>query len=296
MNTDSKGTTTPDFDSIKQLNPYGEEYWSARELAPLLGYNKWERFDVAIQKAMIACQQTGNTIEYHFPTSWKMITAGKGAKHKIKDYSLSRFACYLVAQNGDPRKPQIAAAQVYFAVSTRAHEIHQLRREQEERLETRLKVSESFKLPGKAAQDVGVLSRNFGIFVDAGYLGLHHHTVEELKTLKGIPPKEDYLDNIGRAELSAIDFKNTQTEGKLRHDQIDNEDDAIQAHYFVGGQVRKAIEAINGPMPEDLPTAPSIRKMVEERRRSAKKKRLKAVKQNEQSLLFNELDTDSSRS
>lgn len=116
-----------DVDSIKQLNPCEQEYWSARELAPLLGYNKWERFNVAIQKAMIACQQTGNNVEDHFPTSWKVITVGKGAQHKIKAYFLSRLACYLVAMNGDSRKPEIAAAQVYFAVATRAHEIHQLR-------------------------------------------------------------------------------------------------------------------------------------------------------------------------
>jgi len=284
---------TPDFDSIKQINPYGEGYWSARDLAPLLGYNKWERFDVAIQKAMIACQQTGNLVEHHFPTSWKVITAGKGAKHQIKDYFLSRFACYLVAQNGDPRKPEIAAAQVYFAVSTRAHEIHQLRKEQEERLETRLKVSESFKQLAGAAQNAGVLSENFGIFIDAGYLGLHRHTVEELKTLKGVPQKEEYLDNIGRPELSAIDFKNIQTEEKLRRDQVTDEDVAIDTHYFVGDQVRKAIEAINAPMPETLPPAPSIRKMVEERRRASKKRRLKAAKQDEQSSMFDEPDANS---
>ncbi len=270
---------TPDFDSIKQVNPYGEEYWSARDLAPLLGYNKWERFDVAIQKATVACQQTSNIVEYHFPTSWKVITAGKGAKHQIKDYNLSRFACYLVAQNGDPRKPEIAAAQVYFAVTTRAHEIHQLRMEQEQRLETRLKVSESFKSLAQAASVAGVLSENFG---------LHHAAVEELKQRKGIPPNEDYLDNITRAELSAIDFKNIQTDEKLRRDQVSDEDEAIATHLYVGGEVRKAIEAIHAPMPETLPPAPSIRKMVEERRRAARKRRGKAEQQQDQpSLLDN---------
>ncbi|HCI82442.1 MAG TPA: DNA damage-inducible protein D [Ktedonobacter sp.] len=283
--------TGPNFDAIKQVNPYGEEYWSARDLAPLLGYSKWERFGIAIQKAIVACQQTGNIIEHHFPTSWKVITAGKGAKQKIKDYSLSRFGCYLVAQNGDPRKPEIAAAQVYFAVSTRAHEMHQLRKEQEERLEMRLKVSDSFKLLADAAQGAGVLSKNFGIFNDAGYLGLHHHTREELMTIKHIPPQEEYLDNIGRAELSAIDFKNTQTEEKLQRDQVKDEDKAIDTHYFVGSQVRKAIEAINAPMPETLPSAPSIRKLVEERRRAARKRRLKGQKQDEQTSLFDNPDT-----
>jgi DNA-damage-inducible protein D len=277
-----------EFDSIKQTNPYGEEYWSARDLAPKLGYNKWERFDVAIQKAIIACQQTGNIVQDHFPTSWKVITAGKGAKHQVKDYFLSRFACYLVAQNGDPRKPEIATAQVYFAVSTRAHEIHQLRIEQEERLETRLKVSESFKTLANAAAGAGVLSENFGIFVDAGYMGLHHHTRDELKLLKGIPENEEYLDNIGRPELSAVDFKNVQTEEKLRRDQVRDEDVAIDTHHFVGDQVRKALEAIHAPMPETLPPAPSIRKMVEERRRATKKRKLKAAQQDEQPSLLDD--------
>lgn len=278
----------PDFNSIKQINPYGQEYWSARDLAPLLGYNKWERFDVAIQRAITACEQVGQPIQNHFPASSKMVNLGSGSQRELKDYSLSRFACYLVAQNGDPRKPEIAAAQVYFAVSTRAHEIHQLLEEQNKRLEVRLKVSESFKALASAAQGAGVLSENFGIFVDAGYWGLHRHTRDELKVLKDIPPHEEYLDNIERRELSAIDFKNTQTEGKLISDQVKDEDDAIETHYFVGDQVRKAIEAINAPMPETLPPAPSIRKLVEERRRASKKRKLKTPKQERQPSLFDE--------
>src|SRR5260221_14124327 len=140
---------------------------------------------------MTACLQTGNIVDDHFPTSWKVITAGKGAKHNIKDYLLSRFACYLVAQNGDPRKPEVAAAQVYFAVSTRAHEMHHLREEQERRLAMRLKVSESYKQLADAAYVAGVNTETFGLFVDAGYMGLHHHPVEELKRRKGIPDRED---------------------------------------------------------------------------------------------------------
>lgn len=280
---------SPDFDSIKQVNPYGEDYWSARDLMPLLGYGKkWQNFTTAIEKAIVSCKESGNIVEYHFTDASKPIAGGKGAIQHVKDYNLSRFACYLVAMNGDPRKEEIAAAQVYFAVSTRAHEMHQLRLEQEQRLEVRLKVSESFKALAEAAAGAGVESEHFGIFMDSGYLGLHRHTRQELMVLKDIPEDEEYLDNIQRRELSAIDFKNTQTEGKLIADQVDNEDDAIQTHYFVGDQVRKAIEAIGGPMPEDLPTAPSIRKLVEERRRAAKKRQLKAPKQDQQSSLFDE--------
>lgn len=280
---------TPDFDSIKQINLYGEEYWYARELMTLLGYSKWERFAGAIKRAMISCKKTGNQVERHFPSAGKTSSMPHGGTKDKEDYALTKFACYLIAQNGDPRKYEIAAAQAYFAISTHAHEIHQLRKAQEERLETRLKVSESFKQLAETAQDAGVLSENHGIFVDAGYMGLHRHTRDELKVIKDIPENEEYLDNIGRPELSAIDFKNVQTDEKLKRDHVTDEDKAIDTHYYVGDQVRKAIEAINAPMPETLPSAPSIRKLVEERRRASKKRQLKAEqKEKGQDSLFGE--------
>ena len=183
-----------------------------------------------------------------------MVKLGSGAEREVKDYYLSRLACYLIGQNGDPRKPEIAAAQLYFAISTRAHELHQLREEQERRLQMRLKVSESYKQLAEAAEQSGVESKQFGLFVDAGYLGLHHYTVEELKAKKGIPTKEDYLDNITREELSAIDFKNVLTEGKLTQEHVSGLENAMHTHYFVGSEVRKAIEAVHRPMPEELPS------------------------------------------
>ena len=232
-------------------------------------------------------QENGLELTDHFSDTTKEITAGKGAKMRVKDYLLSRRACYLIAQNGDPEKAQIAAAQNYFSFTAEFYDIHQLRLEQEKRLAIRLKVSESYKQLADAAYFSGVNSETFGIFVDAGYLGLHHHTVEELKELKGISAREDYLDNITREELSAIDFKNVQTESKLTRDPVDGLDEASQTHYFIGDQVRKAIEAMNAPMPENLPPASSIRKMVEERRRASKKRKLQAKKQgNDQNTLF----------
>src|SRR5260370_15022619 len=138
-------STSPDFDSIKQTNVYGIEYWSARNLQPLLGYDKWERFEGAIKRAMTACKSAGNAVSDHFPGAGKLIVKGKGAAQEITDYNLSRFACYLVAMNGDPRKEEIAAAQTYFAASTRQNELHQLYKEQQERLVARLKVSERYK-------------------------------------------------------------------------------------------------------------------------------------------------------
>jgi DNA-damage-inducible protein D len=274
----------PDFEKIKQTNVYGIEYWSARDLMPLLGYKRWDRFANAIDDAKQALIETKQLVQDHIAASGKMVSLGSGAERKLEDFALSRLACYLVAQNGDPRKPEIAAAQLYFAVSTRANEMHQLREEQERRLEMRLKVSESYKQLDEAAKRAGVQSESFGIFIDGGYLGLHRHTRQELMARKNIPEGEDYLDNIGRAELSAIDFKNNLTEGKLTTEQITGLDEATQAHYFVGDQVRKAIEAVGQPYPEDLPPAASIRKMVEERRRASKKRKLKADKQ--QSPLF----------
>ncbi len=211
----------PNFDSIKQENVYGTEYWSARDLMPLLGYGKnWRNFTNALEKAKIACQEGGQAVDDHFDASIKMVKIGSSTEREVDDYLLSRLACYLIAMNGNPRKPEIAAAQNYFAVSTRANEIHQLREEQEKRLAIRLKVSESYKQLAGAAYQSGVNSESFGIFVDAGYLGLHRHTLGELKQLKGVPEKEDYLDNITREELSAIDFKNVLTEGKLKQKRI----------------------------------------------------------------------------
>jgi len=278
---------TPNFDSIKQVNPYGMEYWSARDLMPLLGYKKWQKFEDAVKRAMTSCEQSGNLVGDHFTASGKPIKGGKGAIQNVTDYHLSRFACYLVAQNGDSRKPEIAAAQAYFAVSTRAHEIHHLRVEQEARLEKRLEVSESFKALAQSAQNAGVQSEHFGIFIDAGYLGLHRHTVEELKVKKGIPASEDYLDHITRKELSAIDFKNELTKGKLKDDNIKEEDKAIDAHYYIGDVVREAIKKAQQPLPETLPTQPSIRKLVEERRRKQKRTLKAKEEQNSQLSLFN---------
>ncbi len=283
---------SPDFDSIKQANVYGIEFWSARTLMPLLGYGKkWQNFEAVMKKAMIACTETGNTVEQHFTDASKSSPMPKGGVRAVKDYYLSRLACYLIAQNGDPRKAEVAAAQVYFAVSTRAHEMRQIREDQEKRLAIRLKVSESYKQLGEAAQNAGVQSETFGIFIDAGYIGLHRHTLQELKERKGIPGNEDYLDRIGREELSAIDFKNVLTERKLRDDQVTGLDEASNTHYFVGDQIRQTIERIRQPMPEDMPTGPSIRKLVEERRRAAKKRKLKAQEQGEQTSLFDEAST-----
>lgn len=283
MNTSS--TSSPDFDSIKQTNVYDMEYWSARDLAPLLGYDKWERFEGTIKRAMTACEKVGNSVDDHFPSAEKKVKLGSGAERAVKDYVLSRFAYYLIAQNGDPRKQEIAAAQTYFAIATRTHEMHQLRKQEEERLEVRLQVVEGNKKLADAVLAAGVQSKNFGVFNDAGYLGLYTMTSEEIRVHKNIPEGEEILDNMGREELAANYFRITQTESKLAREEIQGEDKAIHTHYGVGHEIRKTIEALHAPLPEDLPPAPSIRKMVEDRQKAAKKRKLKA-KDQEQDTLF----------
>jgi DNA-damage-inducible protein D len=263
---------SPDFESIKQTNPYGAEYWSARDLAPLLGYSNWQNFQVAIKRGQTACEQVDQTVSDHFTGASKMVGLGSGAQREVKDYFLSRFACYLIAQNGDPRKPEIAAAQAYFAVSTRKHEVQQLYEEQQKRLQLRERVSENNLKLAEAAHRAGVLSRSFGEFQNAGYEGLYGGLdVEGIKARKGLGKGEEMLDHMGRAELAANDFRITQTEEKLRRERIVGQSRAIATHHEVGQRVREAIQEIGGAMPEDLPPEPSIKPLLSEKRRQRKK-------------------------
>jgi DNA-damage-inducible protein D len=263
---------SPDFESIKQISPYQAEYWSARDLAPLLGYNKWQNFEVAIQRAMTACEQVGQISSDHFTEASKAIIGGKGAKQTVKDYLLSRFACYLIAQNGDPRKKEIAEAQTYFAVSTRKQELAQLLEEQEERLKLRERVTENNKALSQAASQAGVLSQNFGVFQNAGYKGLYGGLgVTDIKERKQIDQREDLLDRMGRAELAANDFRITQTEERLRKEGTIGQTNAMDVHHEVGDKVRKAIKDIGGTMPEDLAPEPSIKPLLDAKNRKRKK-------------------------
>jgi len=263
---------TPDFESIKQINPYGMEYWSARALAPLLAYTKWQNFTTVLQRAMIACEQSGQILTDHFTGASKVITAGKGASHTVRDYFLSRYACYLVALNGDPRKPAIAAAQTYFVIAAREKELADLYLEQAKRLQLRLRVAENNQKLAEAAAQAGVRSQSFGQFQQAGYKAMYHGLgVADLKERKGIPPSAELLDHMGRAELSANDFRITQTEEKLRQEQVQGEAAAIATHRAVGERVRQAIRDIGGRLPEDLPAEPSIKPLLDAQRRQRKR-------------------------
>ncbi len=253
-----------DFESIKKIDENQVEYWEARELMPLLGYAKWEKFHETIKRAMITCVSTNQSVQDHFPGAGKMIKVAKNtskeAFRKIEDYRLSRFACYLIAQNGDPRKPEIAFAQTYFAVQTRKQELFESLDEDGKRLFTRQQVSIHNKQLFDTAKTVGV--GNFGRFNNAGYLGLYGLTVNEIKQKKQIGDDE-ILDRAGSTELAANLFRITQTDAKLKKDRVIGENAAVGTHFHVGKEVRHTIEKIGGTMPEELAPEEHIGEVVQ---------------------------------
>ncbi len=256
------------FECLKNLNHYGAEYWTARQLQPLLGYKQWRSFEKAIKKGIIACEQSGNDPAHHFARARKPIVGGKGAVQEVDDYLLSRFACYLIAQNGDPRIAQIAEAQKYFAVQTRRQEISDTMAADLERLEIRKQTSEEFKALSGAARTAGVQDRMFGMFHDAGYKGLYGGLGrEQIKARKGIPAKEQLMDRMDTTELAANQFRMTQTREKLARESIQDPARAIETHARVGKEVRDAIKRIGGTSPEDIPPAEHIKQV---RKRIAK--------------------------
>jgi DNA-damage-inducible protein D len=278
----------PDFDSIKHLSPYNVEYWEARELMPLLGYKTWREFQGAIKRAMTSCEATGNVITDQFVSNYKLIDMAKGAKRELQDYYLSRVACYLIAMNGNPRLPEIATAQRYFAISTRKNEMHQLLQDHEERIQMRLQVAEGNKSLGEAAADAGVRSQMFGVFHDAGYLGQYTLTAEAIANYKGIPEGGDILDFMGSEELASNLFRIVQANGQLRRQKIAGEDDAIRTHYNVGREVRDTLKRLGATMPEDLPTAASIRAEIERQNRASRhiRQQQRQQKDQDQGTLF----------
>lgn len=253
------------FEDLKQTNQFGAEYWSARDLQPLLGYSQWRRFEDAIKRAQTSCRLSGNEPDHHFAGAGKMITLGKGGQRNLPDYHLSRFACYLIAQNGDPRKPEIANAQKYFAVQTRRQELSDALEADRERLELRRQASEEFRALSGAARQAGVQSRMFGIFHDAGYKGLYGGKgVEQIKQVKRIGSKENLMDRMNTTELAANQFRMTQAREKLQKENVKDQEQAIRTHRQVGREVREAIKRIGGMLPEYIPPAEPI-KDVEKR-------------------------------
>lgn len=199
-----------------------------------------------------------------------MVRIGSQTNRELEDYRLSRFACYLIAQNGDPRKPEIAQAQKYFAIQTRRQEISDQMAADMERVEMRKQVKEDFQELSGAAKKAGVQNAMFGIFHDAGYRGLYGGLgVDAIKARKDIPPKDNLMDRMGRTELAANQFRMTQTQDKLKRDNIKNQRDAIEAHEMIGKGVRSLIEEFGGALPENIPPAEHIKK-VEKRLKTSK--------------------------
>lgn len=251
------------FEDLKRVNEHGAEYWSARDLQALLGYGQWRRFEEAIGRARTSCEQSGNPAENHFAGAGKMVLLGSGSRREVTDFCLSRFACYLIAQNGDPRKPEIALAQKYFAIQARRQELSDALVKDRERLELRRQTSEEFKALSGAAKQAGVQSKMFGVFHDAGYKGLYGGLGSDaIKARKRIPKAQNLMDRMDRTELAANQFRMTQARDKLARDRIRSPQQAIQTHEQVGREVRVAIERIGGTMPENLPPAEPIEQVA----------------------------------
>ena len=259
-------TTEKDFESIKHIDENGVEFWYARELMTMLEYSKWGNFVKVIDKAKESCKNSNMDVLDHFANIGKMIMVAKGAERKIDDYKLTRYACYLIAQNGDSRKKTIALAQTYFAVQTRKQEIYRQEYEQlsedEKRLYTRQNVKDKNKYLFDTAKLAGV--KNYGKFNNYGYRGLYNgETAKDIADRKGISEKEDILDYMSSTELAANLFRITQTDEVLKNKNINNEDEACITHHNVGQAVRQTIKRIGGTMPEDLPTPNKSAKLIE---------------------------------
>ena len=259
------------FESIKHTDKNGNEYWYARELMPLLEYSKWERFSNAIDNAKIACEKSGYGINDHFPEVGKMIKIAKGAHRKITDYKLSRYACYLIAQNADSRKKVIALAQTYFAIQTRKQELSEKEyselTEDEKRFYQRNLTRKGNYSLNQTAKKAGV--KNFDKFHNSGYKGLYNgETADEIAKRKGLRYREDILDNMGSNELIINLFRISQTEQKLKKDNITGENNANKTHNKIGKIVRKAIKEAGGTMPEDLTTPKKSLKELEKENKS----------------------------
>ena len=254
------------FENIKHIDENGNEYWYARELMPLLEYSKWERFSNAINNAKTSCIKSGYDINDHFPGVGKLSKRNNGAVVKIKDYKLSRYACYLIVQNGDSRKEAIALGQTYFAIQTRKQELSEKEynelTEDEKRLYQRNLTRKGNYSLNIAAKNAGV--KNFDKFHNSGYKGLYNgETANDIAKRKKLRYREDILDNMGSDELIANLFRISQTEQKLKNENIKLEGKANETHYEVGKEIRNTIKRLGGTMPEDLPTTNKSLKELE---------------------------------
>ena len=265
------------FEDIKHIDEDGQEFWYARELQRVLEYAQWRYMKEAVERARVACENSGWNPDNHFAEVRKMVPIGSGAERAVEDYMLSRFACYLVVMNGDPRKEVIALGQAYFAVKTRQQELienYEELSEDQKRLAIRNEMKRHNIALADAAHDAGVIEqKDYAIFQNKGYQGLYGGLgVKEIHARKGLKKSEKILDHMGSTELAANLFRATQTEEKLRRENIQGKAAANQAHYDVGRKVRQTIQELGGTMPEDLPTPEKSVKQIE---REVERKKLK---------------------
>ncbi len=270
------------FEEIKHIDENGVEFWYARELMPILQYSNWQNFEKIIAKAKISCENSDISIFEHFIDVNKLSKRANNAEVEIKDYKLTRYACYLIAQNGDSRKKVIALVQTYFAVQTRRQEItekeYSMLTEDEKRFYQRDLTRKGNYSLNQAAKNAGV--KNFDKFHNSGYKGLYNgETADDIAKRKGLRYRQDILDNMGSEELAANLFRITQTESKLKKENIQSEAEANIAHYNVGENIREVIEKNGGTMPEELPTPKkSLKQLEKENKKLLKSNKNKGYK------------------
>ena len=265
------------FEDIKHIDENGVEYWLARELQPVLEYSQWRRFSETVERAKEACKNSEQNIQDHFADVGKMVSLGSGSERKIDDIKLSRYACYLIVMNGAPRKEVIALGQTYFAVKTRQQELSENYNElseEQKRLAIRKEMKEHNKSLAEAAQMAGIeKQRDYAVFQNKGYQGLYGGLgAKQIHERKGLKKSEQILDFMGSTELAANLFRATQTDEKLRRENIQGKEEAGKTHYEVGKKVRQTIAELGGTMPEDLPTPKKSIKKIESEQKKLEKK------------------------
>lgn len=270
--TDLSTYSEKTFEDIKHVDQDGNEFWYARELRKVLEYTEFNKFVPVIKKAITACKKSGFNVSDHFAEVSEMVEIGSGAKRSFDSFKLSRYACYLIVQNGDPSKEVIALGQTYFAVKTRQQELienYDELNEEQKRLSIRYQMIEHNKSLVEAAHNAGIIdSRDYAIFQNKGYQGLYGGLgVKEIHAKKGLKDGQKILDHMGSTELAANLFRATQTDEKLRRENITGKENANRAHYEVGKKVRETINELGGTMPEDLPTPEKSIKQIEKQQK-----------------------------
>jgi DNA-damage-inducible protein D len=271
------------FERIKRVNVAGNEYWGSRDLAEILEYAQYRNFEAVIEKAKLSCFNSGHRIEDHFADISKMVEIGSGAEREIKVTLLSRYACYLIIQNADPKKEIVAHGQTYFAIQTRRQELADERTDEERRVLLREEIRRHNVQLAGAAKDAGVIQPiDYAIFQNHGYMGLYGGLKQEdIHRRKGLKKSQKILDHMGSTELAANLFRATQAEEKLRRDEVKGKDEANRTHREVGAKVRQTIQELGGTMPENSPVVESIKKIETKQRKRLGKTETPAKKKSE---------------